>query len=299
MSALDFTEAEVLEELRDLGYDNVPRDKLEEFMTDLKQLMRHHDDSRRSRDEADVSFASSVSGVDDHANASSISSDGLARYPHHTDFHWGRGHHRRGGDKSNNNADAVGDDVDVSVASTPRSAFEKSKVPLDENSFYNESFFSQNEKKGGSNRRRQHHPHHHSLHISNAVDDDRTSPKRLVNDHSIASSASSSANSLVVRRKVSRRDANGNRDISTHELTYVEDDEDDAATLAGDDAVLDYDDTEAPDLTMTRRIVGRRPRSAGSESSDASSTCSSRALPSFIRPQPEVRRRRCDPVNRY
>jgi len=277
-SAVDFTEAEVVEELRDLGYDNIPREKLVEFMTDLKHLMAQHDE--KSRGDSDFSFASTVADSSSH-------SDGLARYPHQTDFHWGQP--RR-----------VSDDVDVvSATSSPRSAFEKSKVPLRDNSFYNESFVR--DESGRSQR--------------GGDDQGETSPKRLIQgqrtDDSIVSSTSST-NSIVVKRKISRRDSNGNRDISTEELTYVEEnnDDDDAATLVdgeAGDAILDEDDdddvNDLSDVALSRRIVGRRPRSAESHSSIESGSSSivrpMTGLPSFIRPQPEPRRRRHDPVNRY
>lgn len=259
---MDFSEAEVMEELRELGYDNIPADKLTEFMTDLKQLMRHE---RSRADTEDLSFASSVADS---------SSDGLSRYPHHTDFHWGN---------SNKNKN-----VSSSSNDTPRSAFEKSKVPLEENSFFNESF---NERKT-------------SIPTRGDVDRERTSPKRFVRTHqrvddSNVSSASSN-HSYVVKRKTLRRDAEGKPDISTEELTFVEADDDDSATLDGNENAAFEDmplDEEIGSRAVTRHVAVRRPRSAGSESSTSSSQ--SAALPSFIRPQPEVRRRRHDPVNRF
>jgi len=278
-SAVDFTEADVVEELKELGYDNIPREKLAEFMTDLKHLMEQHD---RSRGDSDISFASSAADSSSH-------SDGLARYPHHTDFHWGRPKRKDF-------------DLDVSANSSPRSAFEKSKVPLEDNSFYNDSFGCGRIISGRSR---------------GVNDDDETVPKRYVHEAqntSVASSASSSANSIPVKRKTVRRDAHGNRDVSTEELTYVEEhDEDDAATLVdGDDndAMLDDDaDVNERDrlsgIALSRRVVGNRPRSAESESSNDSRTSSASTsrpltgLPSFIRPQPEPRRQRHDPVNRY
>lgn len=290
---MDFTESDVMEELRDLGYDNVPREKLTEFMADLRHLMRHE----RSRSDADdLSFASSCVSASFPAVAAAAddSSDGLARYPQHTDFRWG------GSDREKQHGSA-------SVASTPRSAFEKSKIPLEDNSFYNESFNNDDDDDVDRHKRRSRRAH-------DQEDDDDTSPKRFINaaaagaDDSIASTASS-ANSIVIKRKISRRDADGNRDISTEELTYVEgDDDDDAATLAGDDVDEDLplddgdDDERVVTSALPRRVVGRRPRSAGSESSNASSASSISAraqLPSFIRPQPEVRRKRHDPVDRY
>lgn len=270
---MDFTEADVMEELRELGYANIPKDKLGEFMSDLRQLMQHE---RSQTDTEDFSLASSA--ADD-------SSDGLARYPQHTDFHWGTKQQRQ-----NRNGNQ---DVSFSSADTPRSAFEKSKVPLNENSFFTESF--------GDRR------------TDNWDPRERTSPKRfvrterrLLEDESVLSSASSSANnSIVVKRKTLRRTADGKpRDISTEEVTLVED-EDDLATLDGNEnAALeelphDFDDDEVDyELrAMTRHVASRRPRSAGSESSTSSSQGG--PLPSFIRPLPEVRRRRHDPVNRY
>ena len=267
MSSVDFTEEDVVEELRELGYENVPRNKLVEFMTDLKHLMEERDE--RSRDGTDLSF------VDSSAD-SSCHSDGLARYPHHTDFHWGRSKSRKTGD------------ADASNHSS-RSAFETSKAPLSENSFLYESLHG---------RERDQSPLR-----GLDTDDNETVPKRFdARDVSIASS--SSTNSIVVKRKISRRNANGNRDISTEELTYVEENDDDAATLAdGDDGVLDDDEESgAPNLLAPRRIVHRRhSQSESSNDSRISSASSARpvtALPSFIRPKPEIRRRFHDPVNR-
>lgn len=263
-----------MEELRELGYDNIQKDKLGEFMSDLRQLMQHE---RSRTDTEDFSFASSA--ADDL-------SDGLARYPQHTDFHWGAKQPRR-----NRNGNQ---DVSSSSTDTPRSAFEKSKVPLNENSFYTESF--------GDRR------------TDNWDPRERTSPKRFVRterrlreDDSVLSSASSSANnSIVVKRKTLRRFAEGKpRDISTEEVTLVED-EDDLATLDGnenaalEDLPHDFDDdddeVDYESRAMTRHVATRRPRSTGSESSTSSSQGG--PLPSFIRPLPEVRRRRHDPVNR-
>jgi len=294
---MDFTESDVMEELRDLGYDNVPREKLTEFMADLRHLMQHE----RSRSDADdLSLASSscasvsfpVAAAADHDD----SSDGLARYPQHTDFNWGGRSEREKQQQQQQQQRGS-----ASNASTPRSAFEKSKIPLEDNSFYNESFNN-----GGDVDRREHRSRR-----AHDQEDDDTSPKRFINaaaaDDSIASTASST-NSIVIKRKISRRDADGNRDISTEELTYLEgdDNDDDAATLAGDDVdedlPLDDDDERVATTALPRRVVGRRPRSAGSESSNASSASSTSArahLPSFIRPQPEVRRKRHDPVDRY
>jgi len=259
---MEFTEAEVMEELRELGYDNVPPDKLTEFVTDLKQLMRNE---RSRADTEDLSFASS---------AADSSSDGLAQYPHHTDFHWGAKHRNV--------------NVSSSSSDTPRSAFVKSKVPLDENSFFNESF---QERRTGAPAR--------------GDADESTSPKRFVRslprpDDSNVSSASSN-NSFVVKRKTIRRDAEGKPNISTEEVTFIggddDDVDDDSATLDGDengafeDLPLDFGTRD-----VTRRVATSRPRSAGSESSSSSQGA---VLPSFIRPQPEVRRRRHDPVNRF
>jgi len=255
---MDFTEAEVMEELRELGYDNIPSDKLTEFMSDLRQLMQH--ERSRADTTEDFSFASS-------------SSDGLARYPHHTDFHWGKKKKIQQNDSSSTDS--------------PRSAFEKSKVPLEENSFFNESF----------NGRR--------TSIPTRADRERTSPKRFVQreskeaDDSMASSASSN-HSIVVKRKTLRRDAEGKPDVSTEELTIVDadDDDDDRATLVDDENATFEDlplDDEFDARGMSRRVASRRPISAGSDSSSSSQA----PLPSFIRPQPEVRRRRHDPVNRY
>ena len=253
--AEDFTEEDVLEELRELGYDNVPRDKLSEFMTDLKHLMEEREE--KSRHDTDISFADSSADI-------SYASDGLARYPHHTDFHWGRPKPRKSRD------------VDTSAQSSP-SAFEISKAPLHRDSLSK------------------------SLHRSQDIEESEISPPRgSAQDVSVASSSSTS--SIIVKRKISRRDRDGNRDISTEELTYVDENDDDAATLVDEDHLLhDDDNCGAPDLVRPR-IVGRRhSQSESSDDSRMSSALTARpstALPSFIRPRPEIRKRYHDPVRR-
>jgi len=233
---MEFTEEEVIEELRGLGYDNVPKDKLNDFLADLKQLARHE----RSKSDTDNSFASSY--------------EGLSQYPSHTSFHWGSRKSR----------------------SSSR-AFETSKVPVDE-SFSSTSFNS-------------------------TLDAGRptTAPSgrwRQTADRPEVADESSLSTSSVVRRKVSRRDAAGNRDISLEEVTRLDED-DDKATYLDEFEDLDQDEIIT---TLPRPLRHVRPLSAASDSS-ASSLASSRSLggrlPAYIRPEPEVRRKRHDPVNRY
>lgn len=61
---MEFTEEEVRDKLKDLGYVNIPCDKLQEFMSDLHDLIEH-----------DVSSSMMSSGQDTYDNSSMVSDD--------------------------------------------------------------------------------------------------------------------------------------------------------------------------------------------------------------------------------
>lgn len=188
-----------------------------------------------------------------------VPDDGLTKYPEHTNFHWG-----------------VSPPQTKKFLSPLRQsrAFQKSKT-LNTMSSFDENLTSFKP----------------STHAS--ATHSRLAATPGGDDVSSASLEESYSGSSIVRRKVLRRDDNGRQDITTEELTYVEEDADETGVDADDlDTDRDCSPRDGVGFSLPRRV---RPFSASSFSSSSST----RQLPSFIRRDPSPPRRRHDPVNRY